>query len=44
MEELRAQLEDAIRYWGMNDIVTIMLSQKLDKLVNMEQKKELKRC
>lgn len=44
MEELRAQLEDAIRCWGMNDIVTIMLSQRLDKLVNMEQKKELKRC
>ena len=40
MEELRVQLENAIKYWGMNDIVTIMLSQKLDKLVNREQRKE----
>ena len=44
MEELREQLNNAIKYWGMNDIVTIMLSQKLDKLVNSEQRKELKRC
>ena len=39
MEELRVQLENAIRYWGTNDIVTIMLSQKLDKLIAKEQKK-----
>ena len=39
MEELREQLNNAIRYWGMNDIVTIMLSQKLDKLIAKEQKK-----
>ena len=39
MEELRAQLENAIRYWGTNDIITIMLSQKLDKLIAKEQKK-----
>ena len=40
MEELRDQLNNAIKYWGTNDIVTIMLSQKLDKLVNREQRKE----
>lgn len=33
IEELRSQLEEAIKYYGTGDIVTIMLSQKLDKLI-----------
>ena len=33
IEELRNQLEKAIKYFGAGDIVTIMLSQKLDKLI-----------
>ena len=32
MEELREMLDKATEYFGTDDIVTIMLSQKLDKL------------
>ena len=32
-------LEEAINLWGMEDIVTIMLSQRLDKEIAVEQKK-----
>ena len=32
-------LKEAINLWGMEDIVTIMLSQKLDKEIAVEQKK-----
>ena len=28
MRETQMMLNEAIQYWGMNDIITIMLSQK----------------
>lgn len=31
MEDLRQQLEQSINLYGRNDLVTIMISQKLDK-------------
>ena len=34
-------LTKAIKYWGKDDIVTIMLSQKRDKEILEEQRKEL---
>lgn len=41
MRETQLMLDKAIKYWGMNDIVTIMLSQKRDKEIIEEQRKEL---
>lgn len=41
MSETQLMLDKAIKYWGMNDIVTIMLSQKRDKEILEEQRKEL---
>ena len=35
-------LKEAINLWGMEDIVTIMLSQRLDKEVVEKQQKLLK--
>ncbi|MDU2491665.1 MAG: hypothetical protein E7D27_13945 [Clostridium celatum] len=41
MRETQMMLNEAIQCWGMNDIVTIMLSQKRDKEIIEEQRKEL---
>ena len=41
MRETQLMLDKAIKYWGMSDIVTIMLSQKRDKEIIEEQRKEL---
>ena len=41
MGETQMMLNEAIQYWGMNDIITIMLSQKRDKEIIEEQRKEL---
>lgn len=41
MKETQLMLDKAIKYWGMSDIVTIMLSQKRDKEIIEEQRKEL---
>ena len=38
MQELKEQLNNAINWFGKNDIVTIMLSQKLDKLIVNEMR------
>lgn len=41
MRETQLMLDKAIQYWGMSDIITIMLSQKRDKEIIEEQRKEL---
>ena len=41
MDQLKEMLDKATRYFGVNDIITIMLSQKLDKYMVEEQ---LKKC
>ena len=41
MSKTQSILNKAIQYWGMNDIVTIMLSQKRDKEIIEAQRKEL---
>ena len=41
MSKTQIMLDEAIQYWGMNDIITIMLSQKRDKEIIEEQRKEL---
>lgn len=41
MEELREMLENSIEWYGKDDLITIMLSQKLDKYMVKEQ---LKKC
>ena len=41
MDQLKEMLDKATRYFGANDIITIMLSQKLDKYMVEEQ---LKKC
>lgn len=38
MEELKALLNNCIEVLGTKDIVTILVSQKLDKLIIKEQK------
>ena len=38
MEKTRKMLFEAIDHYGMKDIVTIMLSQKLDKMIVKYQK------
>lgn len=41
MRETQLMLDKAIQYWGMSDIITIMLSQRRDKEIIEEQRKEL---
>ena len=41
MSKTQIMLDEAIQYWGMNDIVTIMLSQKRDREIIEAQRKEL---
>ena len=41
MSKTQSMLNKAIQYWGINDIVTIMLSQKRDKEILEAQRKEL---
>lgn len=41
MEFLEAQLDCSIKWFGCNDLITIMLSQRLDKLIVEEQKKNM---
>ena len=41
MDQLKEMLDKATEYFGTDDIVTIMLSQKLDKYIIKEQ---LKKC
>lgn len=43
MSNTQEMLEEAITLWGANDIVTVMLSQKMDKEVLEEQSKIYKR-
>lgn len=38
MEELQEQLNNCINWFGFNDILTIMTSQRLDKYKNEEQR------
>lgn len=40
MDQLKEMLDKATRYFGVNDIITIMLSQKLDKYMVEEQLKK----
>ena len=42
MVKTKELLNEAIEYFGMNDIVTIMLSQKLDKMIVEAQKEGVK--
>ena len=42
MEETRKLLYEAIEHYGMKDIVTIMLSQKLDRMIIQAQKEVVK--
>lgn len=41
MSKTKLMLDKAIKYWGMNDIVTIMLSQRLDREIVEAQRKRL---
>lgn len=41
MSKTKLMLDKAIKYWGMNDIVTIMLSQRRDKEIIEVQKRRL---
>ena len=36
---IRKMLDEAIELWGLEDIVTRMLSQRLDKEINKQQKR-----
>lgn len=40
MSNTKKMLNEAIESFGLNDIVTIMLSQKLDNEIIRQQKKE----
>ena len=42
MSKTKLMLDKAIKYWGMNDIVTIMLSQRRDKEIIEAQRRRLK--
>lgn len=42
MEETRKLLYEAIEHYGMNDLITIMLSQKLDRMIVQAQKEVVK--
>lgn len=41
MSKTKLMLDKAIEYWGMNDIVTIMLSQRRDKEILEAQRRRL---
>ncbi|MDU6296844.1 MULTISPECIES: hypothetical protein [Clostridium] len=41
MSKTKLMLDKAIKYWGMNDIVTIMLSQRRDKEIIEVQRRRL---
>lgn len=41
MSKTQSILNKAIQYWGMNDIVTIMLSQRRDKEIIEVQRRRL---
>lgn len=41
MSKTKLMLDKAIEYWGMNDIVTIMLSQRRDKEIIEVQRRRL---
>lgn len=41
MSKTQLMLDKAINYWGMNDIVTIMLSQRRDKEILEAQRRRL---
>ncbi|WP_195990283.1 hypothetical protein [Clostridium sp. D53t1_180928_C8] len=41
MSKTQLMLDKAIKYWGMNDIVTIMLSQRRDKEIIEVQRRRL---
>ena len=41
MSKTKLMLDKAIEYWGLNDIVTIMLSQRLDREIVEAQRKRL---
>ena len=43
MNELQEQLNNCIAWFGPNDILTIMTSQKLDKHMIEEQRKVMKK-
>ena len=38
MEKVKEELYNAIEWFGKNDVVTIMISQKLDKLIVNEMR------
>ncbi len=42
MSKTKLMLDKAIKYWGMNDIVTIMLSQRRDREIIESQRRRLK--
>ena len=42
VSKTKLMLDKAIKYWGMNDIVTIMLSQRRDKEIIEAQRRRLK--
>lgn len=41
MSKTQLMLDKAINYWGMSDIVTIMLSQRRDKEILEAQRRRL---
>lgn len=41
MSKTKLMLDKAIKYWGMNDIVTIMLSQRRDEEIIEVQRRRL---
>lgn len=43
MDEVVKMFNDAVTYYGSSDLITIMLSQRVDKLKAEEQMKEYKR-
>ena len=43
MSKTKLMLDKAIKYWGMNDIVTIMLSQRRDKEIIEAQRRRLEK-
>lgn len=42
VSKTKLMLDKAIEYWGMNDIVTIMLSQRRDREIIESQRRRLK--
>lgn len=40
--DFKKMLNEAIELWGTQDIITIMLSQKIDREMNKEQIKRMK--